>query len=565
MVQPVTAHAPLSGAPQADASAAHDAPGTHPRALAPTNLILTLVLSVFGAIVGIQMLASLGITPSTSLIGALAAMTLARVPFAAFRGLRSVHAQNLAQTSISSATFGAANSLFLPIGIPFVFGLPDMVVPMLVGVSLAMLLDAWLLYRMFDTPAFPARNPWPLGIAAAEAIKAGDSGGQRAWLLLGGLATGVAGAVFKLPMSAFGVALIGGLGAMVAFGAGLLARAYSVPLVGLDLAKLYLPHGMMIGAGLVALGQVALVVWRKGGAAAGAAQRTAAEAEGTARLGRSLRLGSVGYLAIMVLLCVSTGVYTGMSWGMLLCFVLYGTFAAFVHELIVGIAAMHSGWFPAFAVALISLLIGIWIGFPPEALVVLAGFSAATGPAFADMGYDLKAGHLLRGEQSGTAFENEGRREQLIAGMLGFGVAVVVVALSWRMFFGAGHTAPINAAYVAAIKAGISAETARNLALWAIPGALLQWVGGPRRQLGVLFATGLLIASPMAGWMVAAGIACRLALQRVMGASARERLEVFAGGVIAGDALYSFFAGVLSSVRKSLPSSFNRPNQETGT
>ncbi|MFD1460244.1 hypothetical protein ACFQ5D_02020 [Paenibacillus farraposensis] len=29
------------------------------------------------------------------------------------------------------------------------------------------------------------------------------------------------------------------------------------------------------------------------------------------------------------------------------------------------------------------------IGFPPVALALLAGFSAATGPAFADMGYDI--------------------------------------------------------------------------------------------------------------------------------------------------------------------------------
>lgn len=540
----VTAAAPLRD----DAHAAHPSSELHPKALAPANLILTVVLSVFGAIVGIQMLASLGITPSTSLIGALAAMTLARVPLAMFRGLRSVHAQNLAQTSISSATFGAANSLFLPIGIPFLFGLPDMVVPMLVGVSLAMLLDAWLLYRMFDTPAFPASNPWPLGIAAAEAIKAGDGGGKQAWLLLGGLATGVAGAVLKLPMSAFGVALIGGLGAMIAFGVGLLVRGYSTPLFGLDIGALYVPHGMMIGAGIVALVQVGRVVLGRRGAAPGAP--VSQEARGATALGRSLRLGSVGYLAIMVLLAVGTGAYTGMSPGMLVCFIIYGTFAAFVHELIVGIAAMHSGWFPAFAVALISLLIGILIGFPPEALVVLAGFSAATGPAFADMGYDLKAGHLLRGEASGTAFETEGRREQMIAGMVGFAVAIVVVACSYKLFFANHQTAPINAAYVAAIKAGISGDTARNLALWAVPGALLQILGGASRQLGVLFATGLLIASPMAGWMVAAGIACRLLAHRVLGATAREKLEVFAGGVIAGDALYSFFSGVFKSLRK---------------
>ncbi|MEZ2294822.1 OPT/YSL family transporter [Variovorax sp. RCC_210] len=545
---------------QADNAAPAQQPSPHelhPKALAPANLVLTVVLSVFGAIVGIQMLASLGITPSTSLIGALAAMTLARVPLAMFRGFRSVHAQNLAQTSISSATFGAANSLFLPIGIPFLFGLPDMVVPMLVGVSLAMLLDAWLLYRMFDTPAFPAKNPWPLGIAAAEAIKAGDGGGKQAWLLLGGLATGVAGAVFKLPMSAFGVALIGGLGAMIAFGVGLLVRGYSAPLFGLDIGALYVPHGMMIGAGIVALVQVGRVVLKKRGTTSGrqgtpgtSATLAAQEARGATALGRSLRLGSVGYLAIMVLLAVGTGVYTGMSPGMLVCFVIYGTFAAFVHELIVGIAAMHSGWFPAFAVALISLLIGILIGFPPEALVVLAGFSAATGPAFADMGYDLKAGHILRGETSGAPFETEGRREQMIAGMVGFAVAIVVVACTYRMFFANHQTAPINAAYVAAIKAGISGDTARNLALWALPGALLQIAGGARQQLGVLFATGLLIASPLAGWMVAAGIACRLVAHRVLGAAARERLEVFAGGVIAGDALYSFFSGAVKSLRK---------------
>ena len=37
----------------------HTPPALHPKALAPANLVLTLVLSVFGAVVGIQMLASL--------------------------------------------------------------------------------------------------------------------------------------------------------------------------------------------------------------------------------------------------------------------------------------------------------------------------------------------------------------------------------------------------------------------------------------------------------------------------------------------------------------------------
>ncbi|MGZ2355739.1 OPT/YSL family transporter [Streptomyces sp. 372A] len=524
----------------------------HPRALAPGNLILTVVLSVFGAVVGVQLLATLGVTPSTSLIGALAAMTLARVPLVAFRGFRSVHAQNLAQTSISSATFGAANSLFLPIGIPFLFGMDDMIVPMLVGVSVAMLVDAWLLYRMYDTPAFPAKNPWPPGLAAAEAIKAGDQGGRRAKVLGLGLLTGLVGAVFSLPMSAFGVALIGGFGAMAAFGAGLLFTQYADPLFGLDLNAMYLPHGMMIGAGLVALVQVGrtiLAARRTDAARARSAGAPEGAEEGARRLGRSMRLGLGAYLAISVLLAFATGAATHMSPGMLIGFLLYASVAAFLHELLVGIASMHSGWFPAFAIALITLLLGILIGFPPEALVVLSGFTAATGPAFADMGYDLKTGYMLRGENADPAFELEGRRQQLIAAMIGFGVAIVVVLVSYRVFFDNGQTAPIDAAYVAAIKAGPSVETAKHLALWAIPGAIVQLIGGSRRQLGILLATGLLITTPMAGWMVAAGIAARVLAPRLFGRDVKSDLEVFAGGAIAGDALYSFGNGVFKAAK----------------
>ena len=80
---------------------------------------------------------------------------------------------------------------------------------------------------------------------------------------------------------------------------------------------------------------------------------------------RALGLGSVGYVAIAVLIALLIG------------FVVYAAFAAFVHELIVGMSAMHAGWFPAFAVALITLIIGILLGFPPIALGLLVGFSAS--------------------------------------------------------------------------------------------------------------------------------------------------------------------------------------------
>ena len=97
--------------------------------------------------------------------------------------------------------------------------------------------------------------------------------------------------------------------------------------------------------------------------------------------------------------------------------------------------------------------------------------------------------------------------------------------------------------------AGVSAEIAKSLLLWAIPGAIIQFVGGPARQLGVLLATGLLIANPMAGWAVLIGLAIRQIVLKVKGPEARGPLEVLAAGLIAGDALLSFFSSVFSGLR----------------
>ena len=139
----------------------------HPSTFAPATLVFLIVLCLFGAVIGVQLILQLGITPNTSIIGALVAMLLARVPFAIFARFRSIHVQNLAQSAISAATFGAANSLLLPIGVPFLLGRADLILPMLVGASLSMQLDGYMLYRMFDTRIFPAAGTWPPGVAAA--------------------------------------------------------------------------------------------------------------------------------------------------------------------------------------------------------------------------------------------------------------------------------------------------------------------------------------------------------------------------------------------------------------
>ena len=211
-----------------------------------------VVISAAGAVVGVQLLTSLGITPNTSLIGALLAIMIGRLPVAGLRAFRSIHAQNLAQSAMSAATFGAANSLLLPIGVPFLLGREDLVLPMLGGVACAMFLDAYLLYRLFGSRIFPADGAWPPGLAAAEAIRAGDAGGGHARVLVGSVAAGAVGAWLHLPMAAFGTAFIGNAWALSMFGLGLLASGYSPRLLDLSLSAHYVPHGMMIGAGLVA-------------------------------------------------------------------------------------------------------------------------------------------------------------------------------------------------------------------------------------------------------------------------------------------------------------------------
>src|SRR5690242_8887978 len=50
----------------------------HPATFTPATLILIIVLSVFGAVIGVQLIVQLGVTPNTSIIGALVAMILAR-------------------------------------------------------------------------------------------------------------------------------------------------------------------------------------------------------------------------------------------------------------------------------------------------------------------------------------------------------------------------------------------------------------------------------------------------------------------------------------------------------
>ena len=52
----------------------------HPKALSPRILILNLVLCILGAIIGMELIVRTGVTANTSIVGALFAIVLSRIP-----------------------------------------------------------------------------------------------------------------------------------------------------------------------------------------------------------------------------------------------------------------------------------------------------------------------------------------------------------------------------------------------------------------------------------------------------------------------------------------------------
>ncbi len=540
----------------------------HPKALSPSIFILNLLVCAVGAIIGLELIVRTGVTPNTSIVGALFAIIISRIPLGILKKYRSIHAQNLVQTSISGATFSAANCMILPIGIPVLMGRPDLMFPMLIGAFIATIIDATILYKTFDTAMFPAKGAWPPGVASAEAILAVVQKGKKAFLLVVGAVGGVLGKMIGIPTDLLGVSWFGNFGAMAALGVGSLVigviktNRFSIDvfkqnfviisdLFGKDVNLMqnimftYMPHGIMIGAGIVALFQVAkMLLSKKGKEASAAAQFT----QSMSGMKKALSLGYGAYFIVAFVLGLVTGLLSDMSVGMFIAWVVFTAFAAIASELIVGISAMHSGWFPGFATALIFLLVGMLIGFPAMPLGILVAYTAATGPAFSDMAYDFKCGYILRGSGKDPELEKEGRKQQYVSEVFGFVVAFVMVAILANNYFDQGLFAPVNRTFAATIEAGASSDVAKWLLIWAIPGALIQFLGG-HRQIGILFATGLLVGATINGLTILIALLVRYIL--VKRNKENERiLNILGAGALTGAALYSFFTATLALGKK---------------
>ena len=185
------------------------------------------------------------------------------------------------------------------------------------------------------------------------------------------------------------------------------------------------------------------------------------------------------------------------------------------------------------------MTLGIFMGFEPLPLAVLTGYIGSAGPCFADMGYDLKTGWILRGKGGDRERELYGRKQQVIIEFIGVVIGILVVMFFALMFMKQDIMPPISKVFATAVSAGADTAILKELLVWAVPGAAIQIIFG-NKMVGVLFATGLLLNNPTYGIAVLIAVVVRM----IFGT---KFMEVRDAGFIAGDGLFGFFSNVLKA------------------
>ncbi|MEM1731323.1 MAG: OPT/YSL family transporter, partial [Ignisphaera sp.] len=255
---------------------------------------------------------------------------------------------------------------------------------------------------------------------------------------------------------------------------------------------------------------------------------------------RSISLALVLWLIGAAALAFGLGLNNMMSLSHTVAWILYFGVGALWTTLVCALSGMHAGWFPAFATALATLMIGLLLGFPPVALAIGAAYVAATGPGMADLSYDLKTGWMLRGEGKDPKFERAGRFWQFLAEVVALLIALAIVLLVYTGYFTHDLFPPAARTLATASFAAADPQLMNYLLMWAPIGFIVQLIGGPEKQIGILLATGLMILNPMAGVVSLATIAARVILSRIYRERVRDVFFIGGSGSIAGSALTSF-------------------------
>ena len=169
----------------------------------------------------------------------------------------------------------------------------------------------------------------------------------------------------------------------------------------------------------------------------------------------------------------------------------------------------------------------------------MTGYISSTGPCFADMGYDLKTGWILRGKGLNPEYECYGRKQQVFIEAIGVVIGIVTVLIFGTAFMKEGLFPPISNTFATTIQAGGNPALIKELLIWAVPGAIIQLVFGTK-MVGVLFATGLILNNPIYG----VGVICAVIARLIFGT---EWMEVRDAGLIAGDGIYGFITSVVKA------------------
>ena len=226
---------------------------TKVKAFEPATVFIGTILAVLSAIVCMQILGKVGVSANTSILGAIFAMLVSRIPATSMKGFKNLERQNYIQTISSGAGFAASNCGLTAIAILFVLGETNAILPMALGCLFGTAASIFVVGQLYDSSIFPAEESWAPGIATAEVLEAGDEGGSKAKRIIEGIVVGMVGSHFKLPVAAVGITFITSLASITALGVGLIIRGYSGQVTGFDLGGTYIPQGFMIGAGAIAL------------------------------------------------------------------------------------------------------------------------------------------------------------------------------------------------------------------------------------------------------------------------------------------------------------------------
>jgi len=310
---------------------------------------------------------------------------------------------------------------------------------------------------------------------------------------------------------------------MAGLGIGMIIRGYSTAIFrGFDIGQSNIAQGIMIGAGVVAFIQIFFTL--KSG--------KEVKSEADSSIPRTLAASGGLFIAGAIVIAAVSGIFGEMSLLQSVLWVLFAGASAIVVMILVGTASMHSGWGPTFAVVTICLTIGLLARFPPLPLAVLVGYLGSVGPCMQDAGVGFKAGWILRGKGANPEHEKYGRRQQVLIKQLG-----VIIGIVMAVFFGLilirGEVIPPMSIFYADTVASIpDIALVRELAIWAIPGAVLQAAFG-NKSVGLMLATGLLVNNPVFGISILVAIVARL----IFGA---KHMSIRAPGLIAGDGLFGF-------------------------